>query len=148
MGMFAMPVLTYSFGILNWSMTDTVALDRFVRREISNCHSHHPKASVQRLYLSRKSGGRGMVRIEDLYSRHLATLLLHLTVTSDNSLRWFADGISERILQKLRIMFERLHITVSVGSDGLHLNDELVVNSARLSSFIKSQQQLVLRPLH
>jgi hypothetical protein len=32
-------------------------------------HTHHPKAAVERLYLPRRKGGRGLVELESLYKR-------------------------------------------------------------------------------
>lgn len=62
----AVPVLTYSFGILKWSDTDLNALDRKTRTLMTKFRCLHTNSSVERLYLPRKRGGRGLVNIFEL----------------------------------------------------------------------------------
>ncbi|XP_044766299.1 uncharacterized protein LOC123322418 [Coccinella septempunctata] len=58
------PCLAYSFGIIKWSTTDLKALDTQVRGLLTRYGIHHPNASVNRLYIPRKDGGRGLQNIE------------------------------------------------------------------------------------
>ncbi|CAK1586644.1 unnamed protein product [Parnassius mnemosyne] len=51
-----MPVLTYTFVILRWTLTEPNALDRKVRTVMTSHRKHHPRSLVIRLYLH---GGRG-----------------------------------------------------------------------------------------
>jgi hypothetical protein len=58
-GSLAVPVLRYSFGIVNWHQEELQKLDRKTR--ILTIHGqHHPKADVDRLYVPRKQGERGL----------------------------------------------------------------------------------------
>lgn len=59
----ALPAVTYSFGVLKWSNTDLEKMDRFLRTEMTKSRQRHPKSSVPRLYLPRKLGGRGLVSL-------------------------------------------------------------------------------------
>ena len=54
----AVPVLTYSFGIVNWHQEEMQNLDRKTRKLLTIHGQHHPKADVDRLYVPRKQGGR------------------------------------------------------------------------------------------
>ena len=55
-GSLAVPVLRYSFGIVNWHQEELQKLDQKTR-ELLNIHGqHHPKADVDRLYVPRKQG--------------------------------------------------------------------------------------------
>ncbi|XP_044749731.1 uncharacterized protein LOC123310331 [Coccinella septempunctata] len=58
------PCLAYSFGIIKWSTTDLKALDTQVRGLLTRYGIHQPNASVNRLYIPRKDGGRGLQNIE------------------------------------------------------------------------------------
>jgi hypothetical protein len=62
----AIPILTYSFGILKWSDTDLNDLDRWTRSVLSKFRCLHPNSSSTRLYIPRKEGGRGLVNISNL----------------------------------------------------------------------------------
>ena len=58
-GSLAVPVLRYSFGIINWQQEELQKLDRKTRKLLTIHGQHHPKADVDRLYVSRKKGGKG-----------------------------------------------------------------------------------------
>lgn len=62
----AVPILTYSFGILKWSDADLNGLDRLTRRLLTKFRCLHTNSSIKRLYLPRKEGGRGLVNIYQL----------------------------------------------------------------------------------
>ncbi|KAI5720807.1 hypothetical protein M8J77_011910 [Diaphorina citri] len=64
----AIPILTYSFGIIKWTDTDLANLMRKVRVELTKQRKHHPKASTIRLTLPRREGGRGLIDINNLHN--------------------------------------------------------------------------------
>ena len=47
----AVPVVTYSFDIINWTIADIDRLDRKTRKLLTIYRMHHPKADVHRIYL-------------------------------------------------------------------------------------------------
>jgi hypothetical protein len=53
-GSLAVPVRRYSFGIVNWHQEELQKLDG----------QHQPKADVDRFYVPRKQGGRGLMQLE------------------------------------------------------------------------------------
>ena len=63
-GSFAVPVLRYSFGTINWHQEELQKLDRKTRKLLTIHGQHHPKADVDRLYVPRKQGGRGLMQLE------------------------------------------------------------------------------------
>ena len=63
----ALPVVTYSFNIINWNLSEIKKLDVKIRKLMTTYNMHHPKADVDRLYLPRSSGGRGMIQLELSY---------------------------------------------------------------------------------
>ena len=66
-GALAVPVLQYGFAILDWKMKEIKALDIKTRKYLTMHKMHHPSADVDRLYVSRKLGGRGLRQIESTY---------------------------------------------------------------------------------
>jgi len=60
-GTLAVPVLRYSFGIVNWHEEELQKLDLKTRKLLTIHGQNHPKADVDRLYVPRKQGGRGLM---------------------------------------------------------------------------------------
>jgi hypothetical protein len=57
-------VLRYSFGLINWKTEEIKKIDRKTRKMLIMYKTHHPKADIDRLYVKRKEGGRGLLQIE------------------------------------------------------------------------------------
>jgi hypothetical protein len=67
--MLAVPILSYTFGVLKWNIKELQSLD-IETRKIMNIHrSLHKKSSLQRIYLPRHLGGRGLLNLECLQGR-------------------------------------------------------------------------------
>jgi len=67
-GSLAVPVLEYSFGIVNWHQEELQKLDRKTRKLPTIHGQHHPKVDVDRLYVPRKQGGRGLMQLETAHA--------------------------------------------------------------------------------
>jgi hypothetical protein len=70
-GALAVPVLRYSFGIINWRIEEIKQIDRKTRKMLTMYKMHHPKADIHRLYVKRKAGGKGLVQIEAAYEAEI-----------------------------------------------------------------------------
>ena len=55
--MLAIPVITYSFNIIDWDLSEVKRLDIKVRKMMTIQNMHHPKTHIHRLYLQRRNGG-------------------------------------------------------------------------------------------
>ncbi len=53
----AVPLMTYSFGIVDWLREDIIKIDRKTRKLLTSGKIHHPKDDVDRMYIKRKDGG-------------------------------------------------------------------------------------------
>ena len=60
-GALAVPVLRYSFGIINWRMEAIRKSDKKTRKVLAMYKMHHPKADTDRIYVKRKEGGRSLL---------------------------------------------------------------------------------------
>lgn len=61
----AHPVISYSFGVLSYSPTELQTLDRQMRTMLTKHQMLHPNSAIERLYLPRDQGGRGMLNLEE-----------------------------------------------------------------------------------
>ena len=52
----AVPAITYGFGIINWRKTELLDIDRKTRTLLKAYHVFHNKSNVEKLYLPRKAG--------------------------------------------------------------------------------------------
>jgi hypothetical protein len=64
-GSLAVPVLRYSFGIINWHQEEVQKLDRKTRKILTIHGQHHPRADTDHLHVPRKDGGRGLMQVEE-----------------------------------------------------------------------------------
>lgn len=60
----AIPPLTYTAGILTWSKTDLGRLDQKLRTMMTKRGMLHPNSAIERLYVPRVEGGRGLASLE------------------------------------------------------------------------------------
>jgi hypothetical protein len=66
MNTWAVAAVRYTAGILDWTVEELRAMDRKTRKTMTMNRALHPKADVDRLYLARGEGGRGMMSIEEV----------------------------------------------------------------------------------
>ena len=62
----AIPLLRYSAAFLGWTKEEIQQLDRKTRKLLTMHGVLHPKSNVDRLYIPRKEGGRGLLNVEDV----------------------------------------------------------------------------------
>jgi len=77
-GALAVPVLRYSFGIINWRTEEIKQIYRKTRKMLTMYKMHHPKADIDRLYVKRKEGGRGLVQVEAAYKAEIINIAEYL----------------------------------------------------------------------
>jgi hypothetical protein len=66
-GSLSVPVLIYSFGIINWQQEEIQKLDRKTRRVLTIHGQHHTSADIDSLCVPRKDTGRGLMQTEEAY---------------------------------------------------------------------------------
>ena len=72
-GSLAVPILRYSFGIINCRTEEIKEIDRKTRKMLTMYKVHHPKADMDRLYINRK-GERGLVQIKVAYKAEIINI--------------------------------------------------------------------------
>ena len=83
--MLAVPVLTYSFNIIDWQLQEIKKMDRKTRKLLTIYRMDHP--NVDGIYISRKEGGRGLIQLECTYKITTIGLETYLKMKKDQLLR-------------------------------------------------------------
>ena len=93
----AVPVIRYSAGIVDWRKSEIHNLDRKTRKFLNMYQALHPRANVDRLYLPRSEGGKGLLSIEDCVNIEKRSLGQYVKNSEDELLRtaWEENLITE-----------------------------------------------------
>ena len=62
-------LLRYGAEIINWKVDELKKTDRTMRKTLMMYGALHPKSDIDRLYLKRKHGGRGLISLEICVAR-------------------------------------------------------------------------------
>ena len=64
---FATPIITSMIGILDWTIQEIKDIDIRTRKMLSVTGNFHPNSDVDRLYIGRNTGGRGLKSCQRLF---------------------------------------------------------------------------------
>jgi len=79
----AVLILRYRFGIINWHQEKLQKLDRKTRKLLTIHGQYHPKADVDRLYVPRIEGGRGLMQLEAAHAVEITKLVEYVDRKED-----------------------------------------------------------------
>lgn len=97
----AVPVVAYSFGIVDWLRSDIEKMDRKTRKILTMGGIHHPNADVHRLYIKRKDGGRGLIELESAYNSSIVGLNAYIRQGKDKFTRLVKEYDQEKNLYSI-----------------------------------------------
>jgi hypothetical protein len=86
-GSLAVPVIRYSFGIINWHQEEIQKLDRKTRKMLTIHGQHHTRADIDCLCVPRKEGGRGLMYVEGAYIAETLNLVEYVENKEDPLIR-------------------------------------------------------------
>ena len=75
---FAIPVITPTFGIINWTKEELHNIDIKTRKLLTSTGSFHINSDIDRLYSYFNKGGRGLNTLVDIYISRLVSINSHL----------------------------------------------------------------------
>ena len=75
---FATPIITSVIGILDWTIQEIKDIDIRTRKMLSVTGNFHPNSDVDRLYIGRNIGGRGLKSCQRLFESRIIALKQHL----------------------------------------------------------------------
>ena len=86
----AVAIFRYGAGILYWKESELKEIDRKSRKTIAMYGALHPKSDVNRLYIKRIEGGRGLISVERCVSDEENSLGFYVANSDDNLIRGVA----------------------------------------------------------
>ena len=104
---FVVPVLITTFGLLNWTINEIQQIDIKTRKILCMTGNFHRNSDIDRLYLKRKNGGRGLKCIKTTYEARIVAARRHL-LSQKNTNRYLACVINHEESKLLRVGRELL----------------------------------------
>jgi len=80
---FALPILRYGFGVIDWTKTELMTMDRKVRKLLTKFCYNHPKLNMHRFPMSRKEGSRRITRVLDCYGQEYSSVTKYLKKSAE-----------------------------------------------------------------
>ena len=78
-----LPLITYSFGVVNWNEDDLKGYDTQIRKMLNMYRVFELKSDIDRLYLPREMGGRGLLSVWDSFQASTSRIA-HALINTDN----------------------------------------------------------------
>ena len=82
---FAVPVLIPTFGLLDWTIDEINSIDKKTRKILTMTGNFHKNSDIDRFYMPRKLGGRGIKEIMTAYERRAVSAKQLLTQIKKNN---------------------------------------------------------------
>ena len=82
---FAFPVITPTVGIVDWTNHDINHLDIKRRKILCITGNFHPNSDIDKLYISRKKGRRGLKEIKTMHESRLIAIRQHLLINNSRN---------------------------------------------------------------
>ena len=88
--LWAVAILRYSASVVEWRSDELKELERKTRKMMTMHEVLHPKSDVDRIYLPKQKGGRGLISCEMCVK------------TEENNLAWHVRNLKERLMEVVR----------------------------------------------
>ena len=79
----AVPVILYSYGVIDWKLDEIYNLDRMTRKQLCTNWMLAKKADVDRIYLPCQEGGRSLMNLEKEYKDTMIGLQTYMVNKDD-----------------------------------------------------------------
>ena len=87
---FSVPIITPTIGIIDWTIDEVRQIDINTRKFLTITGSFDPNSDVDRIYMNRVKGGRGLRSIRTLYESRIISLRQHLLKNANrNEILWY-----------------------------------------------------------
>lgn len=83
----AVPVIRYTAGVVDWTQNELDELDRKTRKVMTANHALHPQSDVDRLYMPRKEGGRGLIQVKQTVEEEKRALNDYIQSSTEDALK-------------------------------------------------------------
>ena len=82
---FAIPVLTNTVGIIDWTIEEIKEIDIRTRKQLMTTGNFHPNRDVDKLYLTRSQGDRGLKMVARVFENRVVAVGQYLMINSSRS---------------------------------------------------------------
>ena len=89
---FAVPLISLTIGVLDWTRHEIDQLDVKTRKVLAMTGSMHTNSDINRLYITRKKGGRGLQCIADIFDTRLVHLAQHVKDEKEQG-NWLMNAV-------------------------------------------------------
>ena len=146
---FAILILTHTFGILEWTKQELEDLGIKTRKLLKACGSFHI-SDIDRLYCYRKYGGKGLNSISDTYMTRIATLALHLKypLLENQFLKHVVNHESEGLIQVAVNLMKNFDIdtnSLDYNAKTTNLSLKCKIKSNHLDKWVNKNQKGYLK---
>ena len=97
----AVPVILYSYGVIDWKLVEIQDLDRITRKKLCMNWMLAMKADVDRIYLACQEGGRSLMNLEKEYKATMIGLQTYLTNKDDVQIQAVLRHQNSKALQSV-----------------------------------------------
>ena len=126
--MLAIPVITYSFNIIDWNLSEVKGLDTKVRKIMTTQGMHHPRTDIHRLYLPRSNKGRGLTQLKLSYKTSTTGPFRYLNLSDDWMLRLALkhekEKVSHSVVKEAKEFLQEIDLDFETEFDGNMKNTE------------------------
>ena len=122
--MFAVAVLTPTYGILDWTIEEIKNIDIKTRKLLNMTGNFHLNSDIHSLYLPRSEGGRGLRSIQVAYECRIVSLSQHLSMNKNrnNLISYICqfeenciDRVAKELLEKYHVVPNEIENSKSLG---------------------------------
>jgi len=83
----AVPVIRYTAGVVDWTQNELDELDRKTRKVMTANHALHQQSDVDRIYMPRKEGGKGFFQVKQTVEEEKRALCDYLQSNTEDALK-------------------------------------------------------------
>ena len=80
-------MIRYTAGIVEWTIAELEDLDRKTRKLMTAHRTLHPQSDIDRLYLLRRIGGRGLLQIRQKIEEEIRNLSEYISSSTESALK-------------------------------------------------------------
>ena len=99
----AVALLGYGAGIINWKVDEMKRMDKMTKKTLIMYGALQPMSDIDRLYLERKHGGRGLISIEMCVRLEENNLGFYVRGSNEMLL----EGVKTLVLSNLKILWKK-----------------------------------------
>ena len=134
---FAVPVLMPTFGLLDWNKGEIEQIDIRTRKLLCMTGNFHRNSDVDRLYVQRKKGGRGLKSIQIAYETRIISTRQHLRTNGKGNK--YLENVTNHEQDKIMRVGEELLRSVGINDD--HQLKPRAISQRYLQNILKTKQE-------